>query len=86
VDPPEGGEASLRPLLERLHEAPQKVVKFLSEAPVACVSHALAFLKLFYQRRNWRYLLRAWLQIAPRTSSTNTSKKPVLQQNRYSKV
>jgi hypothetical protein len=55
VDPPEGGEASLWPLLERLRGAPQKVVKFLSEAPVACVSHALAFVKSF--------LLEAQLEI-----------------------
>jgi hypothetical protein len=47
VDLPEEGEAGQRPLLERLHGAPQKVVKFLSEAPVACVSHALAFVKSF---------------------------------------
>jgi hypothetical protein len=47
VDPPEEGEAGERPLLERLRGAPQKVVKFLSEAPVACVSHALAFVKSF---------------------------------------
>jgi hypothetical protein len=47
VDPPEEGEASPRPLLERLRGAPQKVVKFLSEAPVVCVSHALAFVKSF---------------------------------------
>jgi hypothetical protein len=47
VDPPEEGEASLRPLLERLHKAPKKVLKFLSEAPVACVSNALAYVKSF---------------------------------------
>jgi hypothetical protein len=47
VDPPEEGEAGERPLLERLRGALQKVVKFLSEAPVACVSHALAFIKSF---------------------------------------
>jgi hypothetical protein len=47
VDPPEGGKASPRPLLERLREASQKVVKFLSEAPVASVRHALAFVKSF---------------------------------------
>jgi hypothetical protein len=47
VDPPEEGEAGGRPLLERLHGAPLKVIKFLSEAPVACVSHALAFVKSF---------------------------------------
>jgi hypothetical protein len=35
-------------LLERLLGAPQKVVKFLAEAPVACVSHALAFAKSFW--------------------------------------
>jgi hypothetical protein len=35
-------------LLKRLRRAPQKVIKFLSEAPVACVSHALAFVKSFW--------------------------------------
>jgi hypothetical protein len=35
-------------LLERLLGAPQKVVEFLAEAPVACVSHALAFVKSFW--------------------------------------
>jgi hypothetical protein len=48
VDQQEEGEAGERPLLERLLGAPQKVVKFLTEAPVACVSHALAFLKSFW--------------------------------------
>jgi hypothetical protein len=47
VDPPEEGEASLRPLLEQLREAPKKVLKFLTEAPVACVSNALAVVKSF---------------------------------------
>jgi hypothetical protein len=47
VDRPEEGEASPRPLLERLREAPKKVLKFLSEAPVACVSNALAYVKSF---------------------------------------
>jgi hypothetical protein len=48
VDPQEDGEASERPLLERLLGAPQKVVKFLTKAPVACVNHALAFVKSFW--------------------------------------
>jgi hypothetical protein len=48
VDPPEEGEAGERPLLERLLEAPQKVVKFLTEALVACASHMLAFVKSFW--------------------------------------
>jgi hypothetical protein len=47
VDPLEEGEASPRPLLERLREAPKKVLKFLTEAPVACVSNALAIVKSF---------------------------------------
>jgi hypothetical protein len=47
VDPPEEGKANPRPLLERLHEAPKKVVKFLSEAPVTCVNNALAIVKSF---------------------------------------
>jgi hypothetical protein len=47
VDPQEDGELGERSLLERLLGAPQKVVEFLAEAPVACVSHALAFVKSF---------------------------------------
>jgi hypothetical protein len=47
VDPPEEGDASPWPLLERLREAPKKVLKFLSKAPVACVSNALAYVKSF---------------------------------------
>jgi hypothetical protein len=48
VDPAEGGEAEKRPLLERLRGVLERVVKFLAEAPVACVSHALAFVKSFW--------------------------------------
>jgi hypothetical protein len=51
VDPPEEGDASSRPLLEQLHEAPKKVLKFLTEAPVACVSNALAVVKFFFAER-----------------------------------
>jgi hypothetical protein len=43
VDPPEEGKVGEQPLLERLLGALERVVKFLTEAPVACVSHALAF-------------------------------------------
>jgi hypothetical protein len=46
VDPQEG-EVGPRPLLGRLREAPKKMLKFLSEAPVACVSNALAYVKSF---------------------------------------
>jgi hypothetical protein len=48
VDLAEAGEADKRPLLERLRGASEKVIKFLAEAPVACVSHALAFVKSFW--------------------------------------
>jgi hypothetical protein len=48
VDPAKEGEADKQPLLERLRGAPERVVKFLAEAPVACVSHALAFVKSFW--------------------------------------
>jgi hypothetical protein len=48
VNPQEDGKAGERPLLERLLKAPQKVVNFLTEAPAACVSHALAFVKSFW--------------------------------------
>jgi hypothetical protein len=48
VDPQEGGEADGRSLLERLLEAPQKVLNFITEAPITCVSHAISFLKSFW--------------------------------------
>jgi hypothetical protein len=48
VNPPEEGEIGEQTLLERLLRAPQKVIKFLTEALVACVSHALAFVKSFW--------------------------------------
>jgi hypothetical protein len=48
VDPPEEGKADEQPLLERLLGVPERVVEFLMEAPVACVSHALAFVKSFW--------------------------------------
>jgi hypothetical protein len=47
VDPPEEAEATPRPLLEWLREAPKKIFKFLSEAPVTCVNNALAIVKSF---------------------------------------
>jgi Skp family chaperone for outer membrane proteins len=43
VDPQEGDEADGQSLLDRLLEAPQKVLSFLTEAPIMCVSHALSF-------------------------------------------
>jgi hypothetical protein len=48
VDPQEGGEADERSLLERLLGAPQKVLSFIAEAPITCVSHALSFVKSFW--------------------------------------
>jgi hypothetical protein len=48
VDLQEDGEAGERPLVERLLGAPQKVLNFLTEAPIACVSHALSFVKSFW--------------------------------------
>jgi septal ring factor EnvC (AmiA/AmiB activator) len=48
VNPPEEGKTSEQTLLERLLRAPQKVASFLTEAPAACVSHALAFVKSFW--------------------------------------
>jgi hypothetical protein len=47
VDPPNEGEANPQPLLECLRDAPKKVMKFLSEAPVTCVNNALAIVKSF---------------------------------------
>jgi hypothetical protein len=48
VDPQEGSEADGRSLLERLLGALQKVLSFRTEAPIACVSHALSFVKSFW--------------------------------------
>jgi ABC-type transporter Mla subunit MlaD len=48
VDPQEGGEADGRSLLERLLGALQKVLSFIAEAPITCVSHALSFVKSFW--------------------------------------
>jgi hypothetical protein len=50
VEPQEGGEADGRSLLEQLLGAPQKVLNFLTEAPIACVSHALSFVKSFWPK------------------------------------
>jgi hypothetical protein len=47
VDPPGEVEANHRTLLERLREAPEKVMKLLSEAPVTSVNNALAIMKSF---------------------------------------
>jgi hypothetical protein len=48
VDPQEGGEADGRSLLERLLEAPQKILSFIAEAPTTCISHALGLVKSFW--------------------------------------
>jgi hypothetical protein len=48
VDPPEGSEADGRSLLERLLGAPQKVLSFITEAPITSGSHALSFVKSFW--------------------------------------
>jgi hypothetical protein len=50
VEPQEGGKADGRSLLERLLGAPQKVLSFLTEAPIACVRHALSFVKSFWPK------------------------------------
>jgi hypothetical protein len=48
VDPQEGGEADGRSLLERLLGAPQKILSFIAEAPITCVSLALSFVMSFW--------------------------------------
>jgi hypothetical protein len=48
VDPAEEGEEDKQPLLEQFRGAPERVIKFLTDAPAACVSHALAFVKSFW--------------------------------------
>jgi hypothetical protein len=78
VDPVEEGEADKQPLLERLRGAPERVVKFLVEAPVACVSHALAFVKSFWPEASLGMFAQEWLWSALKSNSTSTSKKPNL--------
>jgi chromosome segregation ATPase len=43
-----GATQQLVDMLERLLGAPQKVLSFITEAPTACVSHALSFVKSFW--------------------------------------
>jgi hypothetical protein len=78
VDPQEDGEAGRRPLLERLLGAPQKVVNFLTKAPVACVSHALSFVKSFWPEARLEAFAQVWLRSALKNNSRSTSKKPNL--------
>jgi chromosome segregation ATPase len=47
VDLQEGSKADGRSLLERLLGAPQKVLSFITEAPITCVSHTISFVKSF---------------------------------------
>ncbi|XP_025791754.1 uncharacterized protein LOC112872935 [Panicum hallii] len=54
VDPAEEGKADKQPLLERLRGAPERVVKFLTEAPITCVSHAFTFSTGRFRERRWR--------------------------------
>jgi hypothetical protein len=48
VTPQEDGKAGEWPLLEQILGAPQKVIKFLTKAPVTCLSLALSFVKSFW--------------------------------------
>jgi hypothetical protein len=47
LDPPQEVEANPWTLLERLREAPEKVMKLLPQAPVTCVNNTLAIVKSF---------------------------------------
>jgi hypothetical protein len=50
VDPLEDGAADGRSLLERLREAPQKVLSFVTKASTTHVSHALGLVKSFWPK------------------------------------
>jgi hypothetical protein len=50
VDPLEDGVVDGRSLLERLREAPQKVLSFVTEASTTYVSHALGLVKSFWPK------------------------------------
>jgi hypothetical protein len=79
VDPQEDGEAGERPLLEQLLGAPQKVINFLTETPIACVSLALSFVKSFWQEaRLGAFAQDVWPRSALKSNSTSNSKKPNL--------
>jgi chromosome segregation ATPase len=73
VDPPEEAKAKPQPLVERLCEAPKKVLKFLSEAPVACVSNALTIVKSF--------LLNARLEIFAQGMAADCTEDIVISSN-----
>jgi hypothetical protein len=47
VDPLEGGVVGERTLLERLHEAPQKISEYISETTRTYVAHILRLVKSY---------------------------------------
>jgi ABC-type transporter Mla subunit MlaD len=58
VDPLEDGAADGRSLLERLREAPQKVLSFVTKASTTHVSHALGLVKSFWPKARLEVLIQ----------------------------
>jgi hypothetical protein len=52
VDPSKEGIVDHRTLLERLHEAPQKIVGYVSETTKTYVAHVLGLVKSFWPKAN----------------------------------
>ena len=52
VDPPEEGAEVSKTLVERLQEAPQKIVGFLSDNAKLYVAHVLGLVKSYWPQAN----------------------------------
>ena len=52
VDPIEEGSTAERPLVDRLHEAPQKITSFLSDTSRQYLAHALGLVMSFWPAAN----------------------------------
>jgi hypothetical protein len=52
VDPSEEGVVDNRTLLEHLHEAPQKIIGYISETTKTYVAHVLGLVKSFWSKAN----------------------------------
>jgi hypothetical protein len=52
VGPPEEGVLSERTLLERLHKAPHKISRYISETTRTYVAHILGLVKSYWPKAN----------------------------------
>jgi hypothetical protein len=57
VDPQEDDAENGPPLLDRLREAPQKILNFVTEAATSYVGHALGLVKSFWPKARLEVLM-----------------------------